>query len=51
MQSGHYVANVRVGSYWYHCNDEHVSRAGGEEGERTVLQSEGAYILFYMRRY
>ena len=50
MQSGHYVANVKVGSAWYRCNDEHVSKAGRGDGERAVLESEGAYILFYIRR-
>ena len=50
MQSGHYVANVKVDDLWYHCNDAHVSRAGPDDGEAAVLKSDGAYILFYMRR-
>lgn len=50
MQSGHYVANVKVKDQWYHCNDAHVSRAGDGKGEEAVLNSEGAYILFYIRR-
>jgi ubiquitin C-terminal hydrolase len=50
MQSGHYVANVKVQDQWYHCNDAHISRAGLDNGEKAVLNSEGAYILFYIRR-
>jgi ubiquitin carboxyl-terminal hydrolase 22/27/51 len=50
MQSGHYVSNVKVKDQWYHCNDQHVSRAGDGNGEEAVLNSEGAYILFYVRR-
>ncbi|CAJ1930536.1 unnamed protein product [Cylindrotheca closterium] len=50
MQSGHYVSNVKVKDQWFHCNDQHVSRAGDGNGEEAVLNSEGAYILFYVRR-
>jgi len=50
MQSGHYVSNVKVKDQWYHCNDQHVSRACDGNGEEAVLNSEGAYILFYVRR-
>jgi ubiquitin C-terminal hydrolase len=46
MQSGHYVANVKVEDKWYHCNDQHVSHAS----EESVLKADGAYILFYIRR-
>jgi ubiquitin C-terminal hydrolase len=49
MQSGHYVANVKVNDKWYHCNDAHVSLAGPDDGEAAMLKSEGAYILFYTR--
>eukprot|EP00542_Grammatophora_oceanica_P005625 CAMPEP_0194063798 /NCGR_PEP_ID=MMETSP0009_2-20130614/81289_1 /TAXON_ID=210454 /ORGANISM="Grammatophora oceanica, Strain CCMP 410" /LENGTH=571 /DNA_ID=CAMNT_0038716059 /DNA_START=1 /DNA_END=1716 /DNA_ORIENTATION=- len=47
LNQGHYVANVKVedGS-WYHCNDAHVYHST----EAEVLQSDGAYVLFYMRR-
>lgn len=50
MQSGHYVSNVKVKDQWYHCNDQHISRARDGNGEEAVLNSEGAYILFYVRR-
>lgn len=43
---GHYVSNVKVNGQWYHCNDAFVS--GG--GEKDVLKSDGAYVLFYIRR-
>ncbi|KAG7364428.1 ubiquitin carboxyl-terminal hydrolase [Nitzschia inconspicua] len=46
MQSGHYVANVKVGSQWYSCNDQMVCSAT----EGSVLTADGAYVLFYMRR-
>ena len=46
MQSGHYVANVKVDDAWYHCNDQHISYAK----EETVTKAEGAYVLFYIRR-
>jgi ubiquitin C-terminal hydrolase len=45
MQSGHYVANVKVDNKWYHCNDQNITYASKE----SVLKSE-AYVLFYIRR-
>eukprot|EP00977_Amphora_coffeiformis_P007979 scaffold1803_cov92-Amphora_coffeaeformis.AAC.2 len=45
LQSGHYVANVKVEDKWFHCNDAHVS----EISEDDVLKSD-AYLLFYSRR-
>jgi len=50
MSSGHYVTNVKVGSKWYKINDAHVTLAGGDGGEETVVKDAGAYILFYARR-
>ena len=50
LQSGHYVANVKVDEQWYHCNDAHVSLAGEGTGEADVLSSDGAYLLFYQQR-
>jgi ubiquitin carboxyl-terminal hydrolase 22/27/51 len=50
LQSGHYVANVLSGSKWYHCNDAHVSLSGNGDGSTEVAKSEGAYLLFYLRR-
>lgn len=49
LQSGHYVANVKVDEHWYHCNDAHVSNAGLGTGEEEVVKSDGAYLLFYIR--
>ena len=46
MQSGHYVANIQVGDKWFHCNDAHISHAKAKD----VLESEGAYLLFYIRK-
>lgn len=46
MQSGHYISNVKVDNNWYHCNDQHVSHIK----EESVLEAEGAYVLFYIRR-
>ncbi len=46
MQSGHYVANVKVDDIWYHCNDQHISYIQ----EESVLKADGAYVLFYIRR-
>lgn len=46
MNQGHYVSNVKVGETWYHCNDAHISFSE----EADVLNSEGAYLLFYIRR-
>jgi ubiquitin C-terminal hydrolase len=45
MQSGHYVANIKVDEQWFHCNDAHVSHNGAKE----VLEEDGAYLLFYIR--
>jgi ubiquitin C-terminal hydrolase len=45
LQSGHYVANVKVEDHWYHCNDANVTYIS----EQDVLKSE-AYLLFYARR-
>lgn len=51
MQSGHYTVNVLVDDVWYHCNDAHVSYAGNEgNGASQVLASDGAYLLFYIRK-
>ena len=50
LQSGHYVSNVKVNGIWFHCNDAHVSRTGVGDGEKEVMNNEGAYILFYTRR-
>jgi ubiquitin carboxyl-terminal hydrolase 22/27/51 len=46
LQSGHYVSNVLVKNQWYHCNDSFI----GFATEAEILRSEGAYILFYIRR-
>jgi ubiquitin carboxyl-terminal hydrolase 22/27/51 len=46
LQSGHYVTNLKVKQQWYHCNDSFVGFASEEE----ILRSEGAYLLFYIRR-
>ena len=46
LQSGHYVTNVKVKQQWYHCNDSFVGFASEEE----ILRSDGAYLLFYIRR-
>jgi ubiquitin C-terminal hydrolase len=46
MKSGHYVANVKVDDQWYSCNDQIVCNVSQE----YVLKSDGAYVLFYIRR-
>ena len=46
LQSGHYISNVNVNNQWYHCNDSFV----GFASEAEILRSEGAYLLFYIRR-
>ena len=50
LNQGHYVANVKSGEQWYNCNDAHISKAGEGNGEKAVLQSDGAYMLFYVHR-
>ena len=50
LHQGHYISNVKVNRKWYHCNDVFISEAGDGNGEKEVLESEGAYMLFYMRR-
>jgi ubiquitin carboxyl-terminal hydrolase 22/27/51 len=50
MQSGHYVSNIKVDDMWYHCNDASVYHAGVGNGAAEVLSSQGAYMLFYIRR-
>lgn len=45
LQSGHYSSNVKVDSRWFHCNDAFV----GSTEEKIVINSDGAYILFYIR--
>lgn len=46
LHQGHYVSHVLVKNQWYYCNDAHVSMSKEEE----VLNCEGAYMLFYIRR-
>ena len=50
LHQGHYVANVKCGNCWYHCNDAFIAMAGEGDGEREVLSSDGAYMLFYLKR-
>lgn len=50
LHQGHYVANVKCGNRWFLCNDAFVTNAGEGNGEKEVLSSEGAYMLFYQRR-
>jgi len=50
LHQGHYVANVKSGNCWYTCNDAFVSTAGKGDGAKEVLSSEGAYMLFYMKK-
>ena len=50
LHQGHYISNVKVNRKWYHCNDVFKGEAGDGNGEKEVLESEGAYMLFYMRR-
>jgi ubiquitin C-terminal hydrolase len=45
LQSGHYVTNIKVGAQWHHCNDAVVDRVE----ETSVLNADGAYMLFYTR--
>mmetsp|Transcript_29911 Transcript_29911/g.39161 ORF Transcript_29911/g.39161 Transcript_29911/m.39161 type:complete len:214 (-) Transcript_29911:37-678(-) len=50
LHQGHYTTNVKVDNQWFNCNDAFVSKSGEGDGERAVLKSEGAYVLFYIRR-
>jgi len=45
LQSGHYIANIKSGDNWYHCNDAQVH----DITEEKVMFSQGAYMLFYCR--
>lgn len=46
LYQGHYVANVKIGTSWYHCNDAFIS----ETTEEDVLKSNEVYMMFYTRR-
>ena len=46
LSQGHYVANVLVGDRWFYCNDSGVF----DTTEDDVTKSDGAYVLFYIRR-
>mmetsp|Transcript_8786 Transcript_8786/g.16321 ORF Transcript_8786/g.16321 Transcript_8786/m.16321 type:complete len:213 (+) Transcript_8786:1461-2099(+) len=50
LHQGHYVANVKCGNRWYSCNDAFVTTVDTGNGEKEVLSSEGAYILFYIKK-
>jgi ubiquitin carboxyl-terminal hydrolase 22/27/51 len=50
LNQGHYVSNVKVDEQWYHCNDDFICKAGDGDGEKAVLDSTGAYMLFYIRQ-
>ena len=50
LNQGHYTSNIKCGDHWYHCNDEFVCHAGEGNGEKEVLEAEGAYMLFYLRK-
>jgi ubiquitin carboxyl-terminal hydrolase 22/27/51 len=52
LESGHYISNVRIRDKWFRCNDSCVSSPSKskDEEEDTVLESEGAYLLFYIRK-
>ena len=50
LHQGHYIANVKSGEQWYCCNDAFITNAGVGNGEKEVLLSDGAYMLFYIRQ-
>lgn len=50
LESGHYVANVSIRDRWFLCNDSFVAPTAKHDEEGAVLKSEGAYLLFYVRR-
>lgn len=50
LNQGHYVANVKCDNHWFSCNDAFVTNAGVGNGEKEVLSSEGAYMLFYKKK-
>jgi ubiquitin C-terminal hydrolase len=50
LHQGHYTAYVKCGNCWYFCNDAHVTTAGVGDGEKEVLSSDGAYMLFYQKK-
>lgn len=50
LNQGHYTANVKCGNRWYSCNDALITTLGDGDGEKEVLSSEEAYMLFYQKR-
>jgi ubiquitin C-terminal hydrolase len=50
LNQGHYTANVKCGDRWYLCNDALITTFGDGNGEKEVLSSEDAYMLFYQKR-
>lgn len=46
LSQGHYIANVMVEDRWFYCNDAGVF----DTTENEVVKSDGAYVLFYIRR-
>ena len=50
LNQGHYTATVKCGDRWYACNDALITTFSDGDGEKEVLSSEEAYMLFYQKR-
>jgi ubiquitin carboxyl-terminal hydrolase 22/27/51 len=50
LNQGHYTANVKCGDRWYSCNDALITTLCDGDGEKEVLSSEEAYLIFYQKR-
>jgi ubiquitin carboxyl-terminal hydrolase 22/27/51 len=45
LDSGHYLAYLRLGLQWYRCNDSWISRVSAD-----LVRATQAYMLYYVQR-